>query len=483
MTSEPTPDLKMTDTPARPLDDAPDPGRARFGPFAMLCGVGLFAIFSSTMSKTPVLPLFAKHLGVTDQVLGLIAAASTVVGIVVSLPAGVLSDILGRRAVLLTALWVFATAPLLYLFVNTSGALVAVRLYHGLATAIFGPVALAYVADLTAERRAERMGWYSSATLVGRSVAPMLGGVLILVSYHAVYLGCAVGGILALALGFMLPRPAGVGAVRSGRIRAQADAQRAPSEVSGQREDAPAVDVPPLSPGGSKRRRERGPGGEDAVLPSPGGRGAGGEANVTRGVGAVDALLTVARNRTILVTSVVEAMQYLAFGAVETFLPVYALAQGISEWQIGLIFGAQIVTLALTKPLSGRVSDRLGRRPVIASGLLLNALALVGLTLYPHFWGFLIGATAFGLAMSVVTASTSALVADESRRAHYGTSLGVLSTIMDVGHASGPVAAGFAIGVLQYPNTYRALAVVMVLATGLFLAAAGHCQGSQEDCA
>ena len=435
----------------------------------MLCGVGLFAIFSSTMSKTPVLPLFAKHLGVTDQVLGMIAAASTVVGIVVSLPAGVLSDILGRRAVLLSALWVFATAPLLYLFVNSPGALVAVRLYHGLATAIFGPVALAYVADLTADRRAERMGWYSSATLVGRSVAPMLGGVLILVSYHAVYIGCAVGGILALALGFMLPRPKCL----------PTPPAPLPAGEGGATSTAPPIRAVLPSP------RGRGAGGEAdaaaseaAVPPSPAGRGA-------RGVGAVSEALTglraVARNRTILVTSVVEAMQYLAFGAVETFLPVYAVAQGISEWQIGLIFGAQIVTLALTKPLSGRVSDRLGRRPVIASGLLLNAVALVGLTLYPHFWGFLIGATAFGLAMSVVTASTSALVADESRRAHYGTSLGVLSTIMDVGHASGPIAAGFAIGVLHYDNTYRALAVVMLLATALFLAAAGHCCGKQEE--
>ncbi|MEI6502022.1 MAG: MFS transporter, partial [Armatimonadota bacterium] len=167
----------------------------------------MFAILSSTMSKTPVLPLFAKdYLHVSDSVLGFIAAASTAVGIVVSLPAGALSDILGRRTVLLSAMFVFATAPILYLFVNSAEALVAVRIYHGLATAIFGPVALAYVADLTKQRRAERMGWYSSATLLGRSVAPMLGGVLILVSYHTVYVGCAVAGALALVCALSLPK-------------------------------------------------------------------------------------------------------------------------------------------------------------------------------------------------------------------------------------------------------------------------------------
>jgi MFS family permease len=378
--------------------------------FLMLCGVGMFAILSSTMSKSPVLPLFAKHLGVTDQVLGMVAAASTIVGIVVSLPAGALSDIFGRRAVLLTAMFVFATAPVLYLFVNSAGALVAVRVYHGLSTAIFGPVAMAYVADMTKARRAERMSWYSTATLVGRSVAPILGAALIYISYHSVYIACAVAGFLALACSLALPK-------------------------------AP----------------------KPAVAPT--------RQSMTRQI--AEGLVAVGHSRIILITSIVEAMQYLAFGAVETFLPLYAVEQGISKWQIGIILGAQIVTLALTKPLSGRTSDKLGRRPVIAAGLFLNAVALVGLTVYPHFWGFLIGATIFGLAMSVVTASTSALVADVSRAKHYGTSLGVLSSIMDVGHASGPIITGFVLGTLHYAGTYRALAVLMLVAMAVFAFATG----------
>jgi len=389
------------------------------GAFIVLCGVGLFAILSSTMSKTPVLPLFARdYLHVGDSVLGFIAAASTVVGIVVSLPAGALSDILGRRSVLLSAMIVFATAPILYLFVNSAQALVAVRLYHGLATAIFGPVAMAYVADLARQRRAERMGWYSSATLVGRSIAPILGGALLVVSYHAVYLGCAVAGGLALVLALRLPR----------------------------------ASRPATTP--------------ESACATPGLR----SCAVQMGAG----LKVVARSRIILTTSVTEALQYLAFGAVETFLPLYAKSNGVSEWQIGIIFGAQIITIALTKPLSGRQSDRLGRRAVIAAGLGLNAVALVVLTAYPSFWGFLAGATLFGLAMSVVTASTSALVADVSRAHHYGTSLGVLSTIMDVGHASGPIVAGLMIPVLAYAKTYRVLAVLMVVAMVGLLAMTRH---------
>jgi DHA1 family multidrug resistance protein-like MFS transporter len=61
---------------------------SRFSPFFFLCLMGGLAIFSTTMSKNPALPLFISSLGVDEGTLGLIAAASTVVGVVVSLPVG-----------------------------------------------------------------------------------------------------------------------------------------------------------------------------------------------------------------------------------------------------------------------------------------------------------------------------------------------------------------------------------------------------------
>ena len=158
--------------------------RLAFSPFLLLCATGLFAIFSSTMSKSPVLPLFAKQLGATEANIGFIAAASTVVGILASIPAGALSDIYGRRRVILAAMLIFATAPFLYLLVTTPWQLALVRIFHGFATAIFGPVALALVADLFKTGRGESMGWYSSATLLGRSVAPAVGGLILLTAAY-----------------------------------------------------------------------------------------------------------------------------------------------------------------------------------------------------------------------------------------------------------------------------------------------------------
>jgi hypothetical protein len=53
--------------------------------FLMLCVMGALAILSSTMAKNPVLNPFAVSLGTPTDLMGIIAAASTIPGILVSL--------------------------------------------------------------------------------------------------------------------------------------------------------------------------------------------------------------------------------------------------------------------------------------------------------------------------------------------------------------------------------------------------------------
>ncbi len=115
--------------------------------FFLIALIGGLAIFSSTLSKTPVLPLFAHALNASPAEIGWIVMASTIPGVLISYPAGALSDHLGKRRVLLASLIVFASAPFLYLLISNAWQLMAVRFYHGFATAIFGTVASAAIAE------------------------------------------------------------------------------------------------------------------------------------------------------------------------------------------------------------------------------------------------------------------------------------------------------------------------------------------------
>jgi len=383
--------------------------KIRISPFLILCVMGGLAIFSSTMAKNPVLPLFIRSLGVPVSTVGFIAAASTVVGIVVSLPAGILSDIIGRRRVILMAAIVFATAPFLYLLVSLPWQLVLVRIYHGLATAILGPVAMAAVADTFEKGRGERMGWYSSATMIGRFLAPFVGGALIFgEDFHWVYIADGLAGVVALLAAIRLPL-----------------ATRASTS------------------GREALRRERG--------------------KVGREIGVI------LRNPGILATSGIEAVQYFAFGCLETFLPIYLKEElGLSPFKIGLLFTVQILAATLTKPLMGRFSDRYGRVPMIAAGLALGGASTAVMLYSGNYLVLMVLIGLFGLGLATVTASTAALVADLSRAYSRGSALGVLSSIMDIGHSTGPMVSGLLISAYFYRTTFVMVGASLVLVSLVF---------------
>lgn len=369
----------------------------------LLCLMGGLAIFSSTMSKNPALPLFIRALGVPVSTVGFIAAASTVVGIVVSLPAGILSDIIGRRRVILVAAIVFATAPFFYLLITSPWQLVLVRIYHGLATAILGPVAMAAVADTFEKGRGERMGWYSSATMVGRFLAPFVGGILIFgEDFRWVYLADGFAGVMALVAAIRLP----LATVTS----------------------SSAWEV---------FKHERSKYGQEIAF--------------------------VFRHLGILATSAIEAVQYFAFGSLETFLPIYLNEKlGYPAWGIGLLFTTQILAATFTKPIMGRLSDRYGRIPMIVSGLALGGITTGSMLLSSNYIVILLLIALFGLGLATVTASTSALVADLARSQSRGSALGILSSIMDIGHSSGPMVTGILIGAYSYRMAFGIVGISLI---------------------
>ena len=128
------------------------------------------------MGKTPLLPLFAASLGAGSAVLGFIVAVSTLTGMCLKPLIGALSDRSGRRSWLLVGTALFAATPFLYHFIDTPEQLLTLRLLHGLATAIYGPVTLAYVAERAHQDRAEKLGWFGMARSGGYIVGPAAAG-------------------------------------------------------------------------------------------------------------------------------------------------------------------------------------------------------------------------------------------------------------------------------------------------------------------
>ena len=78
--------------------------------------------------------------GAGPEAIGFAVGVSTVTGIFFKLPAGALSDVIGRKRTMLIGLLFFAFMPFTYLLVKDYNLLIIIRFLHGLATAIYGPV-------------------------------------------------------------------------------------------------------------------------------------------------------------------------------------------------------------------------------------------------------------------------------------------------------------------------------------------------------
>lgn len=387
-------------------------------PFASLCAVGFFARISYALARSPVLPLFALALGAGPEAIGFAVGISTVTGIFFKLPAGALSDVIGRRRTMLIGLLFFAFTPFAYLGVSTYATLIVIRFLHGMATAVYGPVSMAVVADVAGAKKGEMLSWFSSVTIIGNLLGAPLGGLILhrgagaaapaLADFHLAYLLSGVTGVMALLLFLRLLK-------------------ESPDRAEG---------------GGLAAASQR----------------------------FWTGICEVGSDQRVVITSIMEGMANMAVGALEAFLPIYAVkVAGLNELQAGLLWGGQVVTTILSKPVMGRSSDRYGRRALIAGGLVVSALALAAIPMVRGFWPLLLAAAVFGFGEALVTSSGAALVADLCKARHFGTAMGTFGTIFDVGHASGPILAGILIAHFDYLTSFIALACLIALAVPVFL--------------
>lgn len=376
--------------------------------FLFLCLVGFCSFVSYDMVRRPALALFVESLGAGPFLVGLLMAVSTVTGVILKLPMGLLSDQVNRKGLMFGGVLAFAFPPFLYPFISDLWTLGALRLVHGLATAMFTPLALAMVADLFAKRRGEAFGWYTSATQGGGLLGPMIGGAVVYqYGFSPTFLLAGLLGLFALVFFWLIPQTPTPSRVH----------QHSPSTVW-------------------KEMRE--------------------------------GLRRVCLIPPILITSIVEAAKMMGTGTLMAFLPLYGLVIGLNAAEIGVLFGVQALTSFIAKPVMGRISDRGARQPLIFGGLCLCGLMVMYIPHIQEYVLLLVVAGTFGFGEAVVTSSTTALVADYSEGKDLGAGMGLRGTIMDVGHAGGPLLAGILIHALGYGGGFFCIGGLLLLTAAFF---------------
>ena len=138
--------------------------------FATMLGVGIVA---------PLMAIYAESFGATGFMLGMVFSVFSIARTIFSTPAGKLGDSIGKKPLLVTGLGMYSLLSIAYAYAPSLEALIAVRMLHGLSSALVAPVALAYVGDIAPKGEEGRyMGTFLISFFLGFGLGPLIGGVL-----------------------------------------------------------------------------------------------------------------------------------------------------------------------------------------------------------------------------------------------------------------------------------------------------------------
>ena len=345
----------------------------------------------------PVMPLYAVHLGAREAHVGLIMGAFALAAMVPRPIAGELADRVGRRPFVLLGTAIFAVAPLGYLVAGTIPALVLLRLFHGVGMG-FGPTAATVIAtDLTPpDQRGAAMGTFGLASALALAVGPYLGGELVRsVGFAPTFLVATAIEGLALGLAWALPETRPVGG---------------------------------SSPGTGLRR------------PDP---------------AAGRALARFGRrwfSRAALYPSALVLALYVSYGGLASFLPLFAEQRRLGN--PGLFYTMFALATLAVRSSAGRLSDRRGRRVVVAPALAIAGASLVLLGLADSRAGFLWAAVLYGVGFGAAQPALLAMTVDRVPPEERGRALGTLYASWELGISGGAILLGLCATSVGYAATW-----------------------------
>jgi MFS family permease len=123
--------------------------------------------------------------------------------------------------------------------------------------------------------------------------------------------------------------------------------------------------------------------------------------------------------------------------------PIFFAAAGLGVGQIGVLSFAYPAVWGVTQLWTGALSDRWGRKWLIACGMMLQGLALFGIALTSGFRVWLGEAVLLGVGTAMVYPTLLATIGDVAHPRWRGSAVGVYRLWRDSGYAVGALLAGF----------------------------------------
>jgi MFS family permease len=161
----------------------------------------------------------------------------------------------------------------------------------------------------------------------------------------------------------------------------------------------------------------------------------------------------------------------IGFGIIIPILPRYSETHfNANEIQIGILIASFSFFQFLSSPVLGRLSDKIGRKPVITFAMLLSALSYVIFAFAPNYWIALLSRCVGGIGGGSISAA-QAYIADVTDKSERTKGMGLIGTAFGLGFVLGPFIGGM-LATYGYivPNlSAAAFSFIALILTRLFL--------------
>lgn len=365
----------------------------------------VFAASSQIMIVAPLLPIIESSLNIPRDWLGTLITAYGVCLGIFAMFSGPLSDKYGRKRIMMLGTGLLGTSLILHTFAVDYFSLLALRAISGASAGFLSGSAVSYVGDyFPYERRGWANGWIMSGMAFGQIAGIPLGIVLAGQSgFKWPFISFGLLMIVAFAmLYFCVPQP--------------------DVEYS-----------------------------EEPVTP----------------VGVVKKYAKMLKNKEIVAACLSYFLMFLSISIFIVYMPIWITdTLGVGENQLALMFLAGGVASVLIGPQAGKLSDKVGRKPLIIVSCVLLGLAMFSMTfliagLTSAIVLFFLAMGAASMRISPLQSLLSALVPDKER----GSLMSLAVSLGQIGIGLGGAVAGpFYIRYGFLSNTVLATIAIFLMA-------------------
>jgi FSR family fosmidomycin resistance protein-like MFS transporter len=352
-----------------------------------------------------MLPFFAADLGLTLTQVGILVGLRSVTSTLINLPGGMIVDLVGKRALVMGLAIAWAGVPYLFLGLTTNFFIIATLMaIVGVGNLLYHPAALSALSELYPSRRGFATAMHSLGASFGDTAAPLAVGLaLTWLTWREITLLNVVPG-LVMSLVFWL-------AMRNVSLKSINVAER--RTVRDYFEGARALFVDP----------------------------------------------------NMLKIAFLGGARAMTQAGLQTFLPIYlANVAGLSAALIGtymaVVQGAGIVS----GPISGGLSDRIGRRPLIAAGMISTSVMLIVLMALRVEWLFVLALALIGFFLYSTQPVLNAWALDIAPPHLGGTSIGILFASQSLLGGIAPIVGGLIADQYGIETAFYFIAVTVLVA-------------------